>query len=214
MKGTPIEDPLDSLFDHTMKKEWNKVEEAYKNPLARSAKLTKSEETALHVAVSSYHSKRVSSYYENHIVGMIKSIPEDDAFKILSMKNDKGNTPLHLAATVGWLSICECIALRNRELISTRNLKGETPLFVAAYHGKLEAFIFLHGHYNQKPVQQTDQQNKGQEPDESLCRREDGNTILHSAISGEYLSKKPFLRLSSHSNLYSQVWYTGLDQSR
>ncbi|KAL2515069.1 uncharacterized protein Fot_29040 [Forsythia ovata] len=205
MKGTSIKDPLDSLFDVTMKKKWNKVEEAYKNyPWARSAKLTKSEETALHVAVSSYHSKRVSSYYENHIKGMIKSIPEDDAFKILSMKNDKGNTPLHLAATVGWLSICECIAKRNPELISTRNLKGETPLFVAAYHGKLDAFISLHDRYKQKPVQQTDQQNKGQEPDESLCRREDGNTILHSAISGEYL-KLAYQIMSYYPKLVNSV---------
>ncbi|KAL2463348.1 uncharacterized protein Fot_53004 [Forsythia ovata] len=198
------ENCLDNLFDLTMKNKWNKVEEAYKKyPSARRAKLTKSEETALHVAVSSYHSKR-SSNYEHHIEGMIRSIPKDERFKILSMKNDKGNTPLHLAATVGWISICKCIAERNPELISTRNLKGETPLFVAAYHGKLEAFIFLHGHYNQKPVQQTDQQNKGQEPDESLCRREDGNTILHSAISGEYL-KLAYQIMSYYPKLVNSV---------
>ncbi|KAL2469496.1 Uncharacterized protein Adt_37632 [Abeliophyllum distichum] len=155
MEGTSIDEErvLDNLFDLTMKNEWNEVEAAYrKYSSARRAKLTKSEETALHVAISSYHSKRVSSSYENHIVGMIESIPENEAFEILSMENDKGNTPLHLAATVGWLSICECIAStsRNRELISKRNLKGETPLFVAAYHGQLDAFRFLHDHYKPK----------------------------------------------------------------
>ncbi|CAI9771171.1 unnamed protein product [Fraxinus pennsylvanica] len=124
--------------------------------------------------------------------------------------NDKGDTPLHLAAAVGWLSICECIAVKDRILISTSNLKGETPLFVAAYHGKLDSFLSLHHLYNQKPVQETDQQNNGQERDESLCRREDGNTILHSAISGDYFRKKYCLQLCSHSNMYRRVWYTGL----
>ncbi|CAA2994762.1 uncharacterized protein LOC111381954 [Olea europaea subsp. europaea] len=90
------------------------------------AKLTKLEETALHVAISSYHSELQSPDCEKQIEEMIKSIPDKDAFEILSMKNDKGNTPLHLAAAVGWLN----------------------------------------------------QQTKGQEPDETLCRWEDGNAIF------------------------------------
>ncbi|KAL2463343.1 uncharacterized protein Fot_52999 [Forsythia ovata] len=109
---------------------------------------------------------------------MVKCIPAEDSLNVLSMKNEKGNTPLHLAAAVGWLTICECIASRHLELISTRNSKGETPLFLTAYHGKLDAFLCLHHLYNQKTVQEPEK-NKGQEPDDSLCRREDGNTILN-----------------------------------
>ncbi|XP_022864475.1 uncharacterized protein LOC111384432, partial [Olea europaea var. sylvestris] len=184
---TEEEISLDDLFDLTMKKKWNKVETAYKQyPSTCRAKLTKSEETALHLAISSYHSKLQKSDFEKQIEEMIKSIPEKDAFEILSMKNDQGDTPLHLAAAVGWLSICECIALRDRELISTRNLKEETQLFVAAYHGKLDCFLTLHHLYSKKSFQETDQQKQGQETHETLCRREDGNTILHTAISGEH----------------------------
>ncbi|CAA2993830.1 Hypothetical predicted protein [Olea europaea subsp. europaea] len=172
---TEEEISLDDLFDLTMKKKWNKVETAYKQyPSTCRAKLTKSEETALHLAISSYHSKLQKSDFEKQIEEMIKSIPEKDAFEILSMKNDQGDTPLHLAAAVGWPSICECIALRDRELISTRNLKEETPLFVAAYHGKLDCFLTLHHLYSKKSFQETDQQKQGQETHETLCRREDG----------------------------------------
>lgn len=207
IKETPIEEEisLDDLFDLTMKKKWSQVETAYEQyPSTRIAKLTKSEETALHVAISSYHSELHSSDCEKHILGMIKSIPDNDAFEILSMKNDRGDTPLHLSAAVGWLSICEYIASKDRKLISTRNLKGETPLFVAAYHGKLDSFLSLHRLYNQKPVQETGQQNKGQERDESLCRREDGNTILHSAISGDYF-KLAYQIISYYPKLVNSV---------
>ncbi|CAA2993825.1 uncharacterized protein LOC111394077 [Olea europaea subsp. europaea] len=207
IKETPIEEEisLDDLFDPTMKKKWNKVGTAYKEcPSTRIAKLTKSEETALHVAISSYHSELHSSDCEKRIEEMIKSIPDEDAFETLSMKNVKGDTPLHLAAAVGWLSICNCIASRDRELISTRNLKGETPLFVAAYHGKLDSFIFLHDYYNKEQVQDPNQQNIGQEPDESLCRREDGNTILHSAISAEYF-KLAYRIISYYPKLVNSV---------
>ncbi|XP_059287567.1 uncharacterized protein LOC132040894 [Lycium ferocissimum] len=61
-------------------------------------------------------------------------------------------------------------------LIWETNKKGETPLFIAAYQGKLKAFLYLH-----KCVQ--DEKEEG--PIE-LCRREDGDNILHAAISGEY----------------------------
>ncbi|XP_022861565.1 uncharacterized protein LOC111381954, partial [Olea europaea var. sylvestris] len=109
------------------------------------AKLTKLEETALHVAISSYHSELQSPDCEKQIEEMIKSIPDKDAFEILSMKNDKGNTPLHLAAAVGWLSICKCIALRDlkshfKKQISKRKDKNQTKHFV---DGKM-GMQFLH----------------------------------------------------------------------
>ncbi|KAI3459656.1 hypothetical protein Pfo_016319 [Paulownia fortunei] len=182
MKGSETtkqkEITLDYLFQLTMKKKWDEVVEVYSNhSWAHSAKLTKSDETALHVAVSSYNSESISSY-ASYIEKMINCIPEEDVYGILAMQNNKGNTPLHLAAAVGWVAICECIASKDRNLICIRNVNNETPLFTAAHHGKLEAFLCLHEIYTKDKTRQ--------EPDESLCRRKDGNTILHSAISGEY----------------------------
>ncbi|KAK4406100.1 hypothetical protein Sango_0616500 [Sesamum angolense] len=69
---------------------------------------------------------------------------------VLSMQNANGDTPLHLAAAVGWVEICECIASKHRDLITIRNTKGETPLFIAAHHGKLQAFLCQHELYNDK----------------------------------------------------------------
>ncbi|GFQ05265.1 hypothetical protein PHJA_002670600 [Phtheirospermum japonicum] len=187
---------LDYLFQLTMKKKWEQVIEIYRNhEWARSAKLTKSEQTALHVAVSSYNSDSSSSdggYSEK----MIGSIPEQDFRRILSMPDDKGNTPLHLAAAVGWEAICKCIASkdRDRDLIRIRNSTNETPLFVAAHHGKREAFLCLHEMYNKE----------GQDPDESLCRRKDGNTILHSSISIEHF-KLAYQIIDYYPNLINSV---------
>ncbi|KAL0456746.1 UNVERIFIED_CONTAM: hypothetical protein Slati_1013800 [Sesamum latifolium] len=177
--------PEDDLFKLTMEKKWQEVAEIYqKHPIAHATKLTKSEETALHIAVSSYHPSRPShaSYVEQMIAFIEENVGHVSLTDVLSMQNINGDTPLHLAAAVGWVEICECIASKHPDLISIRNMKGETPLFVAAHHGKLQAFLCLHELYNDKK----DRQVAEAEPDESLCRRRDGNTILHSAINGQY----------------------------
>ncbi|KAI3469975.1 hypothetical protein Pfo_026638 [Paulownia fortunei] len=169
----------DDLFKLTMEKKWQEVVEIYRrHPSAHRTKLTKSEETALHIAVSTYNSKSPShAIYIEQMICLIEK--GGSSIDVLSMQNAKGDTPLHLAAAVGWLTICKCIASKHWELISIRNVNGETPLFVAAHHGKLQAFLCFHELYNDKKDQEAD-------PDECLCRRKDGNTILHSAISGEY----------------------------
>jgi len=89
------------------------------------------------------------------------------------MQNSKGNTPLHVAAELGNVDICNNIAKRDPILISYRNFEGETPLFLAAVYGKREAFICLHGRHQDKD-------------DYSVSRKNNGDTILHSAISSEY----------------------------
>ncbi|XP_059287114.1 uncharacterized protein LOC132040483 [Lycium ferocissimum] len=108
---------------------------------------------------------------------MIAHIPQENRLRILTQKNEKGNTPLHLAAELGIVPIIECLVNpEDPTLIWETNSKGETPLFITAYRGKLQAFLYLH-----KCVQ--DEKEEG--PIE-LCRREDGDNILHAAISGEY----------------------------
>lgn len=110
--------------------------------------------------------------------------------KVLKMPNTRGDTPLHLAAAVGWESLCTLIASVDPNLIEIRNANGETPLFIAAHHGKLDTFVSLHGIYKKAK----------DKADGSLCRRKDGNTVLHSAISGEYFSKC-FLKICLHIHM-------------
>uniref|UniRef100_A0A5B6Z2K7 PGG domain-containing protein n=1 Tax=Davidia involucrata TaxID=16924 RepID=A0A5B6Z2K7_DAVIN len=159
------------LFEVAMRGKWMKVVDVYRrNPLAREAKLTKSGDTALHIAVADGN--------EDIVKKLAESIPEKDASRILNLKNERENTPLHLAAALGNVAICRCIGLKCPNVINARTVEGETPLFLAVHHGKQEAFLCLHQLYK-----------KGKEiPDYTPCRNHNGNTILHSAISGEYFS--------------------------
>lgn len=191
---------LNHFFKLTMRKKWKDVVSFYiTNSWSRKAKLTKSEDTALHVAISNYHSGR-TGLSVNSVKKMLDSISEDETLDVLSMQNDKGNTPLHLAARVGWVAICESIASQQPKLVTIRNAKGETPLFVAASHGKTEAYICLYEIYKAKKekdqeLEESQAKNeKDQESEESLCRRNnDGNTVLHTAIAGAYFGKKNHL---------------------
>ncbi|XP_027165973.1 uncharacterized protein LOC113765935 [Coffea eugenioides] len=180
MKQEPMEFDIDNLFKWAMKKNWKEVLNVCKdNPSACMAKLTKSEDTALHIAVSSFHADQIDANGQAKVVSdLVESLPPDQAVEILKVQNDKGDTPLHLAAALGSATICSCIARKDHVLISERNLKGETPLFMAAHHGKMEAFLPLHKLYSER----------AEEPDDRLYRRNDGDTILHSAISGEYFA--------------------------
>ncbi|XP_071938234.1 uncharacterized protein [Coffea arabica] len=171
----------DELFQFTMKKNWKEVLRICKTypSAACEAKLTNSEETALHIAVSSYHvGEKEANALAAIIRQLVELLPVGQAVEILKAENDKGDTALHLAAALGSVTICYCIARKHRELIRMRNQKGETPMFLAAHHGHMEAFQLFHELYN----------GNASEPDYSLCRRNDGDTILHSAISGEYFA--------------------------
>ncbi|WVY91946.1 hypothetical protein V8G54_037460 [Vigna mungo] len=62
------------------------------------------------------------------------------------MKNDRGDTALHVAASRGFTKICEFIVGENRErtyLVELKNKEGETPLFQAALNWKKQAFAYL-----------------------------------------------------------------------
>ncbi|KAK1559728.1 hypothetical protein Q3G72_017779 [Acer saccharum] len=89
------------------------------------------------------------------------------------MGDEIENTPLHTAAMLGNVKMCEHIVEVDKKLIGARNKDSETPFFMAASHGHKHAFLCLH----------------------SLCgpgkgydysRRNNGETILHCAISGDY----------------------------
>ncbi|KAK7363639.1 hypothetical protein VNO77_05789 [Canavalia gladiata] len=157
---------IESLFNYAMKGQWREVLEAYKNNhRALEAKITKAEDTVLHIAV--YMGQT------NFLMTLLENITQDVSLAILNIPNSKGNTPLHLAAELGNVDICNSIAQRDPKLILCRNFEGETPLFLAAMHGRKGAFFSLHAHLQNKD-------------DYSPCIKTNGDTVLHSTISNEY----------------------------
>ncbi|GMN48857.1 hypothetical protein TIFTF001_018021 [Ficus carica] len=156
------------LFNKAMRGEWEEVVKIYeRDPRAHRAKITRSGDTALHVAISDCQDDFVEKLVQQ-IVAQYSS-PES----VLDIGNDRGNTALHFAAAMGNVRMCKCIAEVKHSLVGSRNKDTETPLFVAAVRGKKEAFLCLH-HIC------------ASEPDVSYCRRDDGQTALHLAIAGEY----------------------------
>ncbi|XP_073226179.1 uncharacterized protein [Cicer arietinum] len=180
---------FESLFNYAMRGQWREVLEAYeKNPQVLEAKITKAEDTLLHISVYVSQTCFVTTLLDN--------ISQNMSRNILRLQNSKGNTPLHVAAELGNVDICNNIVKRDHTLISCRNLEGETPLFLAAVHGKRDAFFCLHGR----------QQNKD---DDSLSRKNNGDTILHSTISSEYFGLALQI-IGMYPKLVNAVNYDGL----
>ncbi|TMW98825.1 hypothetical protein EJD97_003441 [Solanum chilense] len=170
----------EKIFQAAMANKWTTVKHLYKDKefaqFVHELKLTRSDDTALHLAITAYHPDRDDSLQHPHLTcikEMIDDIPKENRLRTLKQKNDKGNTPLHLAAELGSVEILKCLVKSDSDLIRETNSKGETPLFVAAYRGKLKAFLYLHSCCKK-------------ESGIDLCRRKDGDNILHAAISGEY----------------------------
>ncbi|KAJ7972741.1 Ankyrin repeat-containing protein [Quillaja saponaria] len=172
-KSTPSTTLSDSeikqnLYHFALKSEWEEVIEIYKNHgWTHTSKITRSGDTALHVAV-------IDGKYNfvKQLVDVITGLNPANAKKALGIQNERGNTPLHFAASRGYVEMCIWIAQFDPSLVGSRNNEGETPLFLAALHGHKDAFLFLHTTCPDKIIQH--------------CRRNGGQTILHCTIQREY----------------------------
>ncbi|XP_052176283.1 uncharacterized protein LOC127790705 isoform X2 [Diospyros lotus] len=92
--------------------------------------------------------------------------------EMLKKGNFKGNTTLHEAARFGRRKVVGIILKKDKGLALARNSLGETPLYVAVASGKKDVFDCLM------------ELNKDNVP----TPRNDGCTILHAAVIGEYYS--------------------------
>ncbi|KAJ6938719.1 hypothetical protein NC651_005221 [Populus alba x Populus x berolinensis] len=130
-----------SLFVNAMSDGWDKVIEIYtRKSIAHRAKITNSGDTALHIAVIGGKKTTVEQ--------LVSLMSLEEADKALRVKNERGYTPLHLAAFVGNASLCDCLAskiysdeeFRNSsekieagyDILGERDKENETPLFLAA----------------------------------------------------------------------------------
>ncbi|RVX20783.1 hypothetical protein CK203_002561 [Vitis vinifera] len=155
-----------NLFNYAMQGKWNEVVNIWRqHPRAHKAEIVVSGDTALHVAVSEG---------KESIVEELVELIRETELDALEMRNEQGNTPLHLAASMGNVPICKCLAGKHPKLVGVRNHENETPLFSAVLHGRKDAFLCLH-----KICDRTKQY--------EYSRRADGKTILHCAIFGEFL---------------------------
>ncbi|KAJ7977342.1 Ankyrin repeat-containing protein family [Quillaja saponaria] len=159
-----------NLYHFALKSVWQEVTEIYKkHSWTHTSVITRLGDTALHVAV-------VDGKYPfvKQLVEVIKHYGQVNAKKALGIQNERGNTPLHFAASRGYVEMCKCIAQEDPSLVGSRNKEGETPLFLAALHGHKDAFLFLHNIFPN--------------PNKSIehCRRNGGESILHCTIQREY----------------------------
>jgi len=92
----------DRLRGYTVEGRWNEVVRLYSSdPKFSTIEINKSRGTALHVAVNDGNEEIVKS--------LVNSILSHNNVEALECKNEKGDTPLHLAASRGFKDICECI---------------------------------------------------------------------------------------------------------
>jgi ankyrin repeat protein len=133
--------------------------------------------TALHVAINNGHKYCVKL--------LVDAIVKHDDQSGLELSNEKGATPLHLAAHRGFISMCEYIIGENGErknLIQVKNSNGETPIFWAVLARQREAFVYLN-----KIIlsNDTDEFVPYDSYDMEFAINNDGTTILHVAIERE-----------------------------
>ncbi|KAI5597103.1 hypothetical protein BDE02_02G045800 [Populus trichocarpa] len=164
---------LKNLFKFAMSGQWEEVVETYRrDPTACKARITKSGDTALHIAVNDGQEDTVQTLVDI-ISEQSKQSGTTEVKEVLQIANKRGDTPLHLAASMGNVKMCTCIARQDRSLVGVRNNENETPFFSAALHGKKEAFLRLHSIC-------------GIDEGRLYYRGKDGETILHVTISREY----------------------------
>ncbi|RDX69120.1 hypothetical protein CR513_51808, partial [Mucuna pruriens] len=185
---------IDYMAEYTLEGKWEKVIDIYyKFPASHTAKINESVGTALHVAVD-LDEERVVQELVNAII--TRAVERQSAkIEALEIGNERGDTPLHVAAARGFAKICKWIIGMNKEriyLASRKNKHGETPLFQAAINWKKKAFAYLsHISGHSAPLQD--------------LVRGNGDTILHCAIRREYFDLAVIIVhhydfLSTHKN--------------
>ncbi|GMY16836.1 isoform 4 of serine/threonine-protein phosphatase 6 regulatory ankyrin repeat subunit a [Fagus crenata] len=157
------------LWQNLVKNQWNEVLKiCQENWKSLNIPITNTNDTVLHLAAYN----KLEQEFE--LLLQILPLERDVKTKVLLVKNTEGNTPLHFAASVGSVRMCQSIIdiTGSETSLSARNKEGETPLFIAALHGHKNAFLYFHF--------------CGQKDGNNYFRRNDGETILHCAISEEY----------------------------
>ncbi|KAL2322799.1 hypothetical protein Fmac_027178 [Flemingia macrophylla] len=137
-----------------------------------TTKINESRGTALHVAVNEGKEKEVKDLVD----AILKHKKEKET---LECKDERGDTPLHLAAARGFKNICEFIVgtdhNKRKDLVKIHNNEGENPLFLAALSWHKQTFLYLSSLMPEEDVNYV----------KDLIRS-NGDSILHCAIRREF----------------------------
>ena len=158
--------------------------------MARQFRMNALGDTPLHLAISN----SAPGYIVEELVKIVSEEEElMEMEETLGIEDFHGNTPLHLAASMGSLKSCVSIAKASPHLLKRRNGEGETPLFLAAARGDTEIFLCLHYIC-------------GESSDVglgiSLVRNYSGETILHCAIQREFWGEHLFYIVLNRNCIY------------
>jgi ankyrin repeat protein len=155
-----------------MKGNWDDVITNYEEDEFYHTLKIKGRGTALHVAISNGVKDAVKK-----LVDAILKHHHDESSAIiplpLKMEDERGGTPLHIAAYRGFNGMCECIIGQKGErknLIEEENDDGETPLFWAVQGHRKKTFVYLY-QFAQEDV--------------NIVMDKNDTTILHVAIRRE-----------------------------
>lgn len=147
--------------------------------------ITAYKDTVFHIAAQRKGSKEALRV-------LLRMVPQTRRLELLKMKNIQGNTILHEVASTGNVEDADSLITKlssskvptvadeletgeiRKQILGVRNNLGETPLFRAAEFGNTEMVKYL--------VQQAEE--IGNLHDH--YRRDDGVTILHSAVIGQH----------------------------
>lgn len=166
------------LFQSAVKGEWDEVlQSCTKATWPLCIRITKSLDSLFHLAANN----KLEDIFEK-LLQNLSPLPQPKGSRYammgLEMANKKGNNALHIAASIGNVNLCHrIIQCTDSKLLSVCNNEGEAPLFLAAVNGHKDAFLYINKYYLQK------------EAGYPYCKRNDGETILHVAISQEYYGK-------------------------
>ncbi|XP_024640204.1 uncharacterized protein [Medicago truncatula] len=180
----------DFISEYTLEGKWDSVIRLYNKfpEQAHTAIISDSAGTALHVAIDLDE--------EFFVEKLVHAILMHNNLEALEIGNEHGDTPLHFAASRGFARICKCIIGSENEriyLLSCKNKNGETPFFQAAVNWRKQAFAYL-AHIS-----------KGMVNLQELLVRNDGDSVLHTAIQGEHFDLAVIIAnyyafLSTHQN--------------
>ena len=188
------------LAERTFEGKWEEVVRMYYElPGAHTASINDAMNTALHVAIELNEEEVVRELvnaimtHETRVRDLVKAIDtrekgqgppiEEEEEEALGVANQRGDTPLHVAASRGFVRLCKLITGDGDyglDMLSLRNNEGETPLFLAALNRSKHAFAYL-SHISRDTVTIDD------------LVRDNGDSILHCAIGKEYFGKPPSL---------------------
>ncbi|KAH7569626.1 hypothetical protein JRO89_XS06G0219500 [Xanthoceras sorbifolium] len=116
-----------------LKGDWEYAREFFiLNPEAVRVRITRNQETVLHIAAGARHTKFVQE--------LVNWMTSED----LTIQNNVGNTALCFAAASGVKKIAEVMVNKNEKLPSIRGSKGATPLCMAALLGHKEMVWYLY----------------------------------------------------------------------